>query len=99
MSRKIGTGAVSLGAVDFFSARAGGLFVAAPIEPCWAVWADSRPVKAINEIVICPARMQCDCSAIPLLQFWIVMLSDGKDLLFLPRCKRQEMLTLAQDDT
>jgi len=42
--------------------------------------------------------MQCDCSAIPLLQFWIVILSEAKDLLFLPRCKRQQVLRFAQDD-
>jgi len=41
--------------------------------------------------------MQCDCSAIPLLQFWIIILSEAKDLLF-SRCKRQQILRFAQDD-
>src|SRR3977135_1404667 len=64
MSRKMGTGSVSLGAGDFFSVRAGGILAAGPVRPWGALWADSRPVKAIHKIIICPARMHCDCSAI-----------------------------------
>ena len=64
MSRKMGTGAVSLGAGDFFSMRAGGILAAGPVRPWGALWADRRPVKAIHKIIICPARMHCDCSAI-----------------------------------
>src|SRR5438105_11031441 len=64
MSRKLGTGAVSLGAGDFFSVRAGEPFAAGCIGRCGAIWAESRPLKAIHKIIICPARMHCDCSAI-----------------------------------
>src|ERR1700726_3375570 len=64
MSRKIGTGAVSLGAGDFFSVRAGGILAAGAARPWGALWADSRPVKAIHKIIIWPARMHSDCSAI-----------------------------------
>src|ERR1700675_113984 len=64
MSRKIGTGAVSLSAGAFFSVRAGGILAAGPVGPWGALWADSRPVKAIHKIIICPARMHSDCSAI-----------------------------------
>src|ERR1700687_6188369 len=64
MSRKMGTGAVGLGAGDFFSVRAGGILAAGPVGPWGALWADSRPVKTIHKIIICPARMHSDCSAI-----------------------------------
>src|SRR5260370_40751427 len=66
MSRKMGTGAVSLGAGDFFSLRAGGILAAGPVGlgPWGARRADNRPVKAIHKIIICPARMHSDCSAI-----------------------------------
>src|ERR1700730_13465125 len=64
MSRKMGTGAVGLDAGDFFSMRAGGTFAAGCSGPWGVLWADSRPVKAIHKIIICPARMHSDCSAI-----------------------------------
>src|ERR1700675_3218126 len=60
----MGTGAVSLRAGDFFSLGAGGSFAAGPAAPWGALWADSRPVKAIHKIIIFPARMHSDCSAI-----------------------------------
>src|ERR1700675_5007663 len=60
----MGTGAVSLRAGDFFSLGAGGSFAAGPVGPWGALWADSRPVKAIHKIIIWPARMHSDCSAI-----------------------------------
>src|ERR1700704_1151172 len=63
MSRKMGTGAVGLVAGDFFSVRAGGILAAGPVSPWGALWGDSRPVKAIHKIIICPARMHSDCSA------------------------------------
>src|SRR6202521_3003049 len=64
MSREIGTGAVSLGAGEFFSVRAGGLLPVRTGGPWGVLWANSRPVKAIHKIIICPARMHSDCSAI-----------------------------------
>src|SRR6267378_2364958 len=64
MSRKMGTGSVTLRAGDFFSVGAGGSFAAGPVGPWGVLWADSRPVKAIHKIIICPARMHSDCSAI-----------------------------------
>src|SRR5450631_1174420 len=82
MSRKMGTGAVSFGAGDSFSIRAGGIFAGEPIGPRGAVWADSRPVKAIHKIAIWPARMQSDCSAISRQadsSIAIVILSEAKD--------------------
>src|ERR1700716_596198 len=63
MSRKMGTGAVGLLAGDFFSVRAGGILATGSVRPWGALWADSRPVKAIHKIIICPARMHSDCSA------------------------------------
>src|SRR6267378_2268816 len=64
MSRKMGTGSVTLRAGDFFSVGAGGSFAAGPVGPWGVLWADSRPVKAIHKIIICPTLMQSDCSAI-----------------------------------
>src|SRR6266851_3576225 len=67
MSRKTGTGVVSLGAGDFFAMRAGGIFAGGPIGPNDEVWAESKPVrtpaKNNDTIVIWSARMQSDCSA------------------------------------
>src|SRR5271169_762948 len=62
MSRKMGTGAASLGA-DFFSMCAGGIFAGGPIGPCVALWGESKPVQAIHRMAVCPVRMQSDCSA------------------------------------
>src|SRR4029077_10135709 len=64
MSRKMGTGAEGLGAGDFVSIRRDGTFAAGPVGLWGALWADSRPVKAIPKIIICPTRMHSDCSAI-----------------------------------
>src|SRR4029077_594898 len=64
MSRKMGTGAEGLGAGDFVSIRRDGTFAAGPVGPWGALWAGRRPVKAIHKIIICPARMHSDCSAI-----------------------------------
>src|SRR5271166_2503445 len=69
MSRKTGTGVVSLGAGDFFffSMRTGGIFVGGAIGPCAGVWVESNLAQAIvknnDRMVIRPACMQCDCSA------------------------------------